>query len=299
MRLEESIKGITIIIPSIGRESLKPLLRSIHQDSSLIHHEILIIVNSRLIEDLITQYKDYECVKFIAQDVSSISKSRNLGIASANNEMITLIDDDDLWINGRVKSFINLLSVNSATIVFGSADFIDTVSGKAKKLGRSQEVTLKDFLNQFQTFYIAREKYFLHVGNCAFMQNPQIPTFNEKIAYLEDQVWILESLLSGFKVLQVSEITLRYFFSRSRSNNRWNIESEKEIYKVLGNLDKNLARNYINRKSLKSLAMSGNEVRFTEAKNMIRNFYGPKISRRTSLSFYSLIVYLSGLCKKL
>jgi glycosyltransferase involved in cell wall biosynthesis len=298
MKIEQSIKGITIIIPSIGRESLKPLLHSIHLDSSLIHHEILVIVNSRLIDSLSTQHKAYECLKFIAQDVPSISKSRNLGIASAHNEMISLIDDDDLWINGRFKSFMNLLSVNSASIVFGSADFIDTLSGKSKKLGRSQEVTLKDFLNQFQTFYVAKEKYFLHVGNCAFLRNPHIPTFNEKLAYLEDQIWVLESLLSGFKVLQASEITLTYFFSRNRSNNRWNIENEKEIYEILSNLDKNLARNYINRKSLKSLAVSGNKFQFAEAKKAIRNFYGPKISKRISLSFYSLIVYLARLCKK-
>lgn len=298
MIFEKSIPGITIIIPSIGRESLKPLLHSIHQDSSLVHHEILIIVNSRLIKDLNTKYIAYKCLKFIAQDISNISKSRNLGIALANNEIITLIDDDDLWVNRRAETFINLLSTNSELIVFGSADFINTFNGKVKKLGRSQEVTLKDFLNQFQTFYISRERFFLHVGNCAFLRDSQIPTFNEKLAYLEDQIWILESLVSGFKVLQTAEITLKYFFSRNRSNNRWNIESEKEIYYCLIKLNQNLAKNYINRKSLKSIAISGDKVRFAEAKSLIQNFFGSNILKSFSIIFYSLIVYLSSFGKR-
>ena len=294
----KSKRGITIVIPSIGRISLKSLLFSIHQDSSLADHEILIVVHSRLIDELSSQYKAFQCLKYVAQDIGNISKSRNLGIKSANYELISLIDDDDFWVDGRVKTFKDLLALNSNSIVFGSAIFINTTSGKEKKLGRSQEIKLRDFLNQFQTFYITREKFFLQVGNCAFLKKSQVPAFNEKIAYLEDQIWILELLISGFTVFQTSEVTLRYFFSRNRSNDRWSIENEKEMFTYLSSLDKNLARSYINRKSLKSLSLSGDRRRFTEAKSQVKDFFGPNIYKNFSISFYSLIVYLTSLIKR-
>lgn len=294
----KSMRGITIVIPSIGRISLKSLLYSIHQDSSLVDHEILIVVHSRLIEELSGQYKAFRCLKFIAQDLGNISKSRNVGIELANYELISLIDDDDFWVNGRVKTFKDLLALNSESIVFGSAIFIDTNNGKEKKLGRSQEIKLRGFLNQFQTFYITREKFFLQVGNCAFLKKSQVPSFNEKIAYLEDQIWILESLVSGFTVFQTSEVTLRYYFSRNRSNDRWSIENENEIFKYLSSLDKKLARSYINRKSLKSLSLSGDRVRFIEAKRAVKDFFGPNIYKNSSISFYSLIVYFISIIKR-
>jgi len=268
----KSKRGITIVIPSIGRISLKSLLFSIHQDSSLADHEILIVVHSRLIDELSSQYKAFQCLKYVAQDIGNISKSRNLGIKSANYELISLIDDDDFWVDGRVKTFKDLLALNSNSIVFGSAIFINTTSGKEKKLGRSQEIKLRDFLNQFQTFYITREKFFLQVGNCAFLKKSQVPAFNEKIAYLEDQIWILELLISGFTVFQTSEVTLRYFFSRNRSNDRWSIENEKEIFTYLSSLDKNLARSYINRKSLKSLSLSGDRRRLLKQRVKLKIF---------------------------
>lgn len=294
----KSTQGVTIIIPSIGRPSLSPLLHSIHQDRSLAHHETLIVVDSALIKTLIKQYSAYKCIKFIPQDINNISMSRNMGIALANHELITLIDDDDLWVDGRVRTFRYFLSTNSNSIIFGSTEFINTKTGRTKKLGKYQQIKLNDFIKQFQTFYTAREKYFLHVGSCAFLRNTQIPTFSDKLIYSEDQIWILESLVRGLKILQTSEVTLKYFFSRDRSNNRWNIETEKEIYESLSSLDINLARKYINRKSLKSIAISGDKVRFFDARISIQNGYEANILSLFSILFYSLVVQLSALFKK-
>ena len=119
-----SSSSISIIIPSIGRPSLSKLLKAIHLDKSLKKHEIIIVINSQILKEVVDKYKKYQCVRFIAQDISSISKSRNKGITAAKFNIISLIDDDDLWVNGRTKIFYEALLIKPNSIVFGSAIFI-------------------------------------------------------------------------------------------------------------------------------------------------------------------------------
>ena len=283
------------MIPSIGRLSLKNLLHSIHLDKSLRQHETIIVVNSKFINKLKIDYKEYKCLKFIRQDSNNISMSRNIGIAAANYEVITLIDDDDLWIDGRAKIFSDFLLATSNSIIFGSTRFINSTSGKEKTLGKKQSIDSLKYINQFKTFYLARERYFLHVGNCAFLNQSNPPLFNENLSYLEDQIWILNSLISGFKVFQTSELTLKYFFSRDRSNARWNIETEKELYRVLGNVERDLSEKYINRKSLKSIALSGDKVKLRKSRQAIQENLEPNIINRFSILSFSLVARLVAL----
>ena len=290
-------KGISIVIPSIGRPSLKKLLQSIHSDVSLNKHEILIIVHSKLIPELSNQYKKYKCIKFVSQNVENISKSRNRGIATARNEIISLIDDDDLWVGSRVKNLSKLLRNSSKLIVFGSVKLIDTQFSYEKIKGKRQKVNLNNYIKQFSTLPIVKEKYFLHVGSCAFLTQNRPPIFNENLTYLEDQIWILKSLVQGFTVVQISDVTLEYYFSRYRSNLRWNIATEKQIYNTLKETDIFLSKKYINRKSLRSLALSGDKSKFREARSAIlRNFDSDIVSNR-SILFFTLVVNLMWLIK--
>ena len=286
MKFRSIGKGITIVIPSIGRLSLKGLLLSIHLDKSLHQHETLIVVESKLIKDLKIKYKEYRCLKFIAQDSNNISKSRNIGIAASKHKVISLIDDDDLWIDGRAKIFSDFLLSSPESIVFGSTRFMNSISGRERTLGKKQSIDMEKYIKQFKTHYLARERYFLQVGNCAFLNQLNPPPFNENLQYLEDQIWILNSLSCGFKVFQTSELTLKYYFSRDRSNARWNIETEQEIYRVLGDVERNLSKKYINRKSLKSIALSGNKIKFTESRQAIQENLG-----RNTLNVFSILLF--------
>jgi glycosyltransferase involved in cell wall biosynthesis len=293
-------KGITVVIPSIGRLSLKDLLFSIHLDKSLHQHEIIIVVNSKLIKDLKIKYEEYKCLIFIAQDSNNISKSRNIGIAASKHEVISLIDDDDLWIDGRAKIFSDLLLSSPESIVFGSTRFINSTSGKEKTLGKMQSVNMVKYTKQFKTHYLAREKYFLQVGNCAFLNQLNPPPFNENLRYLEDQIWILNSLSCGFKVFQTSEITLNYYFSRSRSNARWNIDTEQEICRVLSSVEKKLSKKYINRKSLKSIALSGDKIKLVQSRQAIQENLGKDTLNRFSILLFLIVARLvdfANLCR--
>jgi glycosyltransferase involved in cell wall biosynthesis len=283
-----SSSSISIIIPSIGRPSLSSLLKAIHLDKSLKKHEIIIVINSQILKQVVDKYKKYQCVRFIAQDISSISKSRNKGITAAKFNIISLIDDDDLWVNGRTKIFYEALLIKPNSIVFGSAIFISNNNKSRKILGSNQQIILSNFLKQFNPKLFAREKYFLQAGNCAFRKNKKIPKFNEKTAYMEDQIWVLDLLLNGFSVQQITDITLKYFFSRERSNERWNIDTEKVLHEKLSHISPNLANKYIYKKSLKSLSLSTKKYLFKEAKKEIIKNFNPRLRDKIAILIFSL-----------
>jgi glycosyltransferase involved in cell wall biosynthesis len=265
--------GISIIVPSIGRESLEKLLVSIHFDETLNKHEIVIVSSTEISTQLKMKYNKYPCIKFVEQNQKNISKSRNMGIQSSSFSIISLIDDDDLWVNGRAHFFNNALQDQSCTVVFGSTNFYSGSFNKKTKRGKEQVINFDSFFRQFNPKILSKQKYFLQVGNCAFRRNDKILEFNEELSYLEDQIWILDLLQNNFIVKQIGESTLDYFFSRERSNNRWNIDTEKAIYRYILSIDSVTARKYIYKRSLKSLAISPNRRAFINAKTEIKKTF--------------------------
>jgi glycosyltransferase involved in cell wall biosynthesis len=298
MSTKELRKGISIVIPTIGRDSLANVLTSIHLDETLIQHEVVIVANSKICKKIKQSYREYKCIKLVTQEKASISKSRNRGILSSKFSTISLIDDDDLWVNGRTQLFQDKLQIDKNAVVFGSAQF--NVIGRFMKnqLGSNQRINFEDYVKIFNPKILSKQDFFLQVGNCAFIKNTQLPKFNEKIAYLEDQIWILDLLQNGFAVNQIEEITLEYFFSRERANRRWDIVTEKEIYTRLNKIDLFLARKYIYKRSLKSLALSFNDSLFRKAKlEIIREFH-PRRKEKLQILFLSVLNIFVSVLKK-
>ena len=298
MSTKKLSEGISIVIPTIGRDSLTNVLTSIHLDETLNQHEVLIVANSKICKDLKQNYRTYKCIKLVTQEKANISKSRNKGILNSKFDTISPIDDDDLWINGRAKLFQDKLQIDKNAVVFGSAQF--NVIGRHMKnqLGSNQRIIFEDYVKIFSPKILSKQDFFLQVGNCAFRKNTQLPKFNEKIAYLEDQIWILDLLQSGFTVNQIESITIEYFFSRERANRRWDIVTEKEIFTRLNKIDLSLARKYVFKRSLKSLALSFNNNLFRKAKLQITREFHPRCKEKLQILFLSVINIFVSVLKK-
>jgi len=288
-------RGISIIIPTIGRESIKNLIKSIHSDSTLKKHELIIIGSSIAINKIFNLVKEYNCIRFVEQNVSSVSLSRNIGINHAKQELISLIDDDDLWLEKRTQTFKEATNTYDKSIIFGSASIVDQKNNKLTHSIKEKEITKSDLINQFRRPFFLKQKYFLQVGNCAFLKKISVPKFRENLVYLEDQIWVFDSLNSGVQVRQIKDLTIRYNFSRERSNVRWSISNEKHIFITLNELVPKLGSNYIANSSLKSLAISPNKQKFASArKDLFDNFTFGKVDRLRflALSAINLLVNL-------
>ena len=298
MNTKELSKGISIVIPTIGRESIANVLNSIHLDDTLNQHEVLIVATSKICESFKQNYREYKCIKLVTQEKANISKSRNIGILHSKFNIISPIDDDDLWVKGRAKLFQDKLLIDGNAVVFGSAQFNETGRSRINQIGSNQRINLEDFVKIFNPKILSKQDFFLQVGNCAFRKNTHLPKFNENIAYLEDQIWILDLLRNGFIVKQIEAITVEYFFSRERANLRWDVATEKEIFMHLNKIDSSLARRYVFKRSLKSLALSFNNNLFSKAKLEIIREFKPGRKEKLQILFLSVINICIRVLKK-
>ena len=146
MNTKELSKGISIVIPTIGRESIANVLNSIHLDDTLNQHEVLIVATSKICESFKQNYREYKCIKLVTQEKANISKSRNIGILHSKFNIISPIDDDDLWIKGRAKLFQDKLLIDGKAVVFGSAQFNETGRARINQIGSNQRIHLEDFV---------------------------------------------------------------------------------------------------------------------------------------------------------
>lgn len=266
-------QSLTIVIPTTGNENMSKLIRSIHLDSTLNNHEIIVVGNTDSLNKISNLKSKYTCINEIEQNIPNVSLSRNLGISKARLEYISLIDDDDLWLDKRAAGLLQSVSVNPCCIIFGSAIFVDERTNKVRYRIYEQQVNHSDLYNNFNRPFYLKQKQFLQVGNCVFSRALVIPRFREELNYLEDQIWVLDALSSGIGVRQIKNLTISYKFSRERANNRWSITNEKKIYEILNQSLPNLGNKYISRTSLKSLAISGDRKRFILAKrDLLHNF---------------------------
>ena len=299
MEVDSTNYQLSIVVPSIGRDSLPRLLNSIHDDNSLLEHEILIIGASTMIQKYYYLAKKYTCVKFLTQEDGKVSKSRNMGVENARFSLISFIDDDDIWLPDRALSLSNKLKENPNVIVFGSAVVLNEDSKKRKSWVNNQIITEKIFFRQFVRPLFLKSKLFLQVGNCAFYKSRSIPNFREDIEYLEDQIWIYEFLLQGNAVLQIDKITIEYSFSRIRSANRWNLQTEKNIFNFLNSINPKSGEKYIANISLKSLAISANRSNFIECAQLIQKSFVLKKTTKFNLFLLSKVNYIFHLFNKL
>jgi glycosyltransferase involved in cell wall biosynthesis len=288
-------RGISIVIPTIGRDSINNLLKSIHSDTTLKNHEVIIVGSSSTINKILNLAKEYNCIKFVEQNVLSVSLSRNIGINHAKQELISLIDDDDLWLEKRTQTFTQATNTYNKSIIFGSASIFDQKSNKLTYSIKEKQITESDLIRQFRRPFYLKQKYFLQVGNCAFLKKTSVPKFRENLVYLEDQIWVFDVLNSGLQVRQIKDLTIKYYFSRERSNIRWSISNEKQIFLTLNELVPKLGISYISNISLKSLAISSNKQKFISArKDLFNNFTFGTLDRLRflALSAINLLVNL-------
>ena len=82
-----SSSSISIIIPSIGRPSLSKLLKAIHLDKSLKKHEIIIVINSQILNgksklDTI----NYDILKVLTSDIA-LTKDKLKTLTDSNTQI--------------------------------------------------------------------------------------------------------------------------------------------------------------------------------------------------------------------
>jgi GalNAc5-diNAcBac-PP-undecaprenol beta-1,3-glucosyltransferase len=148
----EKIKNnpkVSVIIPTIGRESLIRTLESVLNQT---HQNLEIIITDDTEEGkakpLIEKYLTDPRIKYVINTKykHGPSGNKNNGLDNITGEYFTIVDDDNIIIPNTIEELLNVAIRRNYSIVF--ANCVDNIEGKFTGLhyGKDEEVSLVDWL---------------------------------------------------------------------------------------------------------------------------------------------------------
>ncbi|WP_445777211.1 glycosyltransferase family 2 protein [Shewanella sp.] len=191
---------LSIIIPTCNRlDTLPRALNSIFfQNIVDVVIEVVIVDDSKesLLEKINLLVSSQMLpsniiVKVFRNDgIHSAARARNLGVSLADGEFITFLDDDDIYLPGRLHNMLNIAKEGKYSLVssgrfFESGDFEVINNQPKQKFG---EITIEDikYLNDIDIGFMIKKSRFEELGG-----------FNISLKSLEDWDFIIRHLLTG------------------------------------------------------------------------------------------------------
>ena len=89
---------VSIIIPTLGRDSLYPLIENLLKQKVKFAYEIVLIPQVKLQED---KLKDKRIKIFFEELGKGFAYYRNIGIKKSKSDVLVFIDDDELPMNNK------------------------------------------------------------------------------------------------------------------------------------------------------------------------------------------------------
>ena len=190
---------VSIIIPTFNRiERLSRAVKSV-LNQQLDSFEIIIVDDYTLdqTQKIKIIFDGIPEVNVVKSWKHSPSGARNIGVLSAKGEYITFLDDDDVYLEGRLKNMLSYfesckeeLSFVSSGRIFEVNDFEEIYNDNSQKFGK---IVLDDVLtnNGIDIGFLMKRSFFLKLNG-----------FDESLSSLEDWDIIIRALLvfDGYKL---------------------------------------------------------------------------------------------------
>ncbi|MDO6542488.1 glycosyltransferase family 2 protein [Photobacterium sanguinicancri] len=216
---------LSVIIPTCNRQhSLRRSVNSV-LDQNIDNLEVIVVDDYKedQTSDITNLFADISCVRVVKSWSHSPSGARNIGVSNAKGEYITFLDDDDIYLPGRLKNMLSYFETSATTLSFvSSGRFFETDDFKTIFGDDSQiygEITLSDVLedNGIDIGFLMRRDFFNKLNG-----------FDETFSSLEDWDIILRSLLvnNGYKLQRLDYVVNaeidrnRVSFSQEKSRNK-------------------------------------------------------------------------------
>ncbi len=216
---------VSIIIPTLGRETLYPLIESLLKQKVDFSYEIILIPQIKLKENLLKDKK----IRFFYEPLGKgFAYYRNKGIEKSKGKIIVFIDDDELPINDK------WLNIITKPIIEGKEKVV--TSGVKINLGQgylTDAISLLGFPGGgaigFKTMWdIDKDNYTEHLcsGNLAidkYILN-KIDSFSNEFKHGNEDVNLADKLIFSKIKIKYSEEATVYHIARKGYINfiKWN-----------------------------------------------------------------------------
>jgi glycosyltransferase involved in cell wall biosynthesis len=250
---------VSVIIPTIGRESLTMSVNSV-LTQELKPFEIIIVVDETKcrvsdVKNLLPHRKEIRVITNLGIGVSS---ARNTGINSSRGELVAFLDDDDQWVRGKLAKQMAFLEKNH----LGHSDLF-VLSTSAMYVGNNS------------AFFVPQEVYSSHnllksiyrsswkrVKTCIPTPSILVPRqlaahilFDEKITIREDIIWLQKLELAGATIIQMPEPLILVTYDPQRSRSVETLNTLFGGYKTIRGLDQVSALKFLFGVGLRTLIL--------------------------------------------
>ena len=201
----------SVIIPVYnGSQYLATTLESVLAQTYPLH-EIIVIDDGSTDSspDILRSYGDR--LRVTRQENQGVAVARNVGLRQASGDVITFIDQDDLWPSRRTEALIAALRSNpNALVAIGQVEVLYERSGPPNDLDMFG-TTLREFL--VGSLCVRKEVFDL------------IGPFNTGLGYADDVDFFMRRREADIKTVYVDDVTLQYRLHESNTSSDRNTTS--------------------------------------------------------------------------
>jgi glycosyltransferase involved in cell wall biosynthesis len=228
-------RRVTVVIPTINRESLPIALNSVTKQT--FQDFEVIVVDDSVDQSVVSS--GFRVIR--TGGLVGVSKARNLGMSNVETEFTALLDDDDIWhkdfLERQLSNFVHL------GIDFGLTGAV--VNGRNRP-----KTPLHIGDDPFELLYgrphLLRSKAYLPTS--AYMFRTDISKsikFDDLIADRENLKFMLECFNNGYKVFQDPQCLVTINYSSKNSLSRIDIDQEVQWSEYLKTLNETWSQNFI------------------------------------------------------
>ncbi|WP_404651642.1 glycosyltransferase family 2 protein [Raoultella terrigena] len=213
--------SITVVIPTIGRESINSSIQSILYQTQKVTDVIICYDGDNyenFYKSMSTQYSyllDDKTLKILnVGPFSGGNVARQKGIEESNSHFIALLDDDDLWEKDHLEDLLSYITPAMTSILLSSSATIMEEGKKNLKVPPrliSNGETIPDYL--FRVNGIKLDCGFIQSSLMLFSRQLALEVpFDVKLRYHQDIDWLIRLCDSGinFRYIQSPKHTVKY-----------------------------------------------------------------------------------------
>jgi glycosyltransferase involved in cell wall biosynthesis len=258
---------VSVVIPSIGRESLGPAISSVKSQTS-VNLEIIVV------DDSPGQKIYIHGVQVLRTGGNrGVSFARNMGVAAASGNWISFLDDDDIFVPEKLFKQINAMISRNWDLSYTSSFLIGYKKIRPKKIitpGTDPLTQIYSGTNLFGSFF-----YLPLPSLVVSKEVSRFLIFDESLSEREDLDYAHRAYKKGFVIGQLSEPLVLIRKEPKRSLARPSIHQDIRWANYLCDIETNLAVKFLF---------------FTALRNRLwcRDFCGAILIMKSLLKFFIL-----------
>ncbi len=228
---------VTVIIPTVGRDSLDVAINSVKMQS----HEVLEII---IVDDSLTQsILAGECRVLRTGGGRGVSYARNLGALSAKGDLIAFLDDDDVWLRDKIDNQISEIVRKDLDVLISSA-FVN------EKIRPYRDSLLNVGLNPLKLLYskphLLRSKAYLPTASYIIKKKVfETVTFQEDLLERENLRFLVECFGNKMRIGQSLDVLIQVNYNKNNSLSRMSLDAEVSWFNYLHLIDQGYAQNFL------------------------------------------------------